>query len=109
MLVQHPEVRWAVEFRSHAGEDAFLSVTQGEDSITISVHDAADNPHWDFFREAEQVFRRFDGRPHWGKLNFLETAELRSLFPLLDRFTEVRRRLDPEGVFLNDYLRPILA
>jgi FAD/FMN-containing dehydrogenase len=109
MLSRHSEVKWAIEFRTHGGEDAFLSVTQGEDSVTISVHDAADNPHWDFFREAEQVFRRFDGRPHWGKLNFLKTAELRSLFPLLDRFTTIRRHLDPDGVFLNDYLRPILA
>ena len=108
MLTRHPEVRWAVEFRTHAGEDAFLSVTQGEDSVTISVHDAADAPHWDFFGEAEQVFRRFDGRPHWGKLNFLEPGELRSLFPLLDRFTTIRRRLDPDGIFLNDYLRPIV-
>ena len=108
MLARHPGVKWAVEFRTHAGEDAFLSVTQGEESITISVHDAADNPHWDFFREAEHEFRRFDARPHWGKLNSLKTAELRSLFPLLDRFTAVRRRLDPNGVFLNDYLRPIL-
>jgi FAD/FMN-containing dehydrogenase len=109
MLSRHSEVKWAIEFRTHGGEDAFLSVTQGEDSVTISVHDAADNPHWDFFREAEQVIRRFDGRPHWGKLNFLKTAELRSLFPLLDRVTPIRRHLDPDGVFLSDYLRPILA
>ena len=77
MLARHPEVKWAVEFRTHAAEDAFLSVTQGEDSITISVHDAAENAHWEFFREAEQVFREFDGRPHWGKLNFLEPDELK--------------------------------
>ena len=108
MLTRHPEVRWAVEFRTHAGEDAFLSVTQGKDSVTISIHDAADAPHWEFFREAEQVFRQFDGRPHWGKLSFLEPDELRSLFPLLDSFASIRRRLDPNGIFLNDYLRPIL-
>ena len=23
MLTRHPEVRWAVEFRTHGGEDAF--------------------------------------------------------------------------------------
>jgi FAD/FMN-containing dehydrogenase len=109
MLARHPEVKWAVEFRTHAAEDAFLSVTQGEDSVTISIHDAAENPHWDFFLEAEQVFRQFDGRPHWGKLNFLEPDELKGIFPLLGSFTSVRRRLDPSGVFLNDYLRPILA
>jgi FAD/FMN-containing dehydrogenase len=109
MLARHPGVKWAVEFRTHAAEDAFLSVTQGEDSVTISVHDAADNVHWDFFPEAERLFRGFDGRPHWGKLNFLETDELRPAFPLLDRFVQVRRRLDPDGVFLNDYLKPILG
>jgi FAD/FMN-containing dehydrogenase len=109
MLARHPGVNWAVEFRTHAAEDAFLSVTQGEDSVTISVHDAADNVHWDFFPEAERLFRGFDGRPHWGKLNFLETDELRSAFPLLDRFVQVRRRIDLDGVFLNDYLKPILG
>jgi FAD/FMN-containing dehydrogenase len=108
MLARHREVKWAVEFRTHAGEDAFLSVTQGEDSVTISIHDAADNPHWDFFREAQQVFRQFDGRPHWGKLRHLEMDELKRIFPLLDRFTAVRRRLDPDCVFLNNYLRRIL-
>jgi FAD/FMN-containing dehydrogenase len=108
MLASHPEVKWAVEYRTHAAEDAFLSVTQGADAVTISVHDAADNPHWEFFREAERILRSFDGRPHWGKLNFLEPAEWRACFPLLERFTAVRRRLDPTGNFLNDYLRPIL-
>lgn len=109
MLARHPGVKWAVEYRTHASEDAFLSVTQGEDSVTISVHDAADNVHWEFFPEAERIFRGFGGRPHWGKMNFLETDELRSAFPLLDRFVQVRRRLDPNGVFLNDYLKPILG
>jgi hypothetical protein len=109
MLARHPEVKWAVEFRTHAAEDAFLSVTQGEDSVTISVHDAAEGTHWEFFREAQQVFRQFDGRPHWGKLKHLETDEMKRIFPLLDRFTAVRRRLDPDGVFLNDYLRPLLV
>ena len=108
MLSRHPEVQWAVEFRTHAGEDGFLSVTQGADSVTISIHDAADDPHWDFFRDAERVFRSFDGRPHWGKLNFLPVDELQSCFPLLDSFRAVRRQHDPEGLFLNDYLRPIL-
>ena len=109
MLARHPEVKWAVEFRTHAAEDGFLSVTQGTDSVTISVHDAAEQPHWEFFREAEQLFRRFDGRPHWGKLNFLDQHDWRFAFPMLDRFITVRRRLDPDGVFLNDYLRPILT
>ena len=105
MLARHPDVRWAVEYRTHAAEDGYLSVTQGEPSVTISVHDAADNIHWDFFEEAEQVFRSFGGRPHWGKLNLLPVDELRSLFAGIPSFEAVRGEFDPTGVFLNDYLR----
>jgi FAD/FMN-containing dehydrogenase len=104
LMARFPEVRWAVEYRTHAAEDGYLSVTQGTPSVTISVHDAAENPHWDFFREAEQVFRSFDGRPHWGKLNFLEPDELRSCFPGIAAFEGVRKSIDPHGTFLNAYL-----
>lgn len=103
-----PGVRWAVEYRTHAPEDAFLSVTQGQESVTISLHDDASAVHWDFFPIAERIFRELGGRPHWGKLNVLDVAEWKAAFPLIDRFIAVRRRLDPTGVFLNDWLRPVL-
>ena len=105
MLTRHPEVRWAVEYRTHAPEDGYLSVTQGKESVTISVHDAAENIHWDFFKEAESVFRTFDGRPHWGKLNLLPVDELRGIFPGIAAFERVRQQVDPNGSFLNTYLR----
>lgn len=103
-----PGVRWAVEYRTHAPEDAFLSVTQGQESVTISLHDDASAVHWDFFPIAERIFRDLGGRPHWGKLNFLDVDEWKAAFPLIERFIAVRRRLDPAGVFLNDWLRPVL-
>lgn len=109
MVRDWPGVRWAVEYRTHAPEDAFLSVTQGEETVTISLHDDASAVHWDFFPVAEQLFRTFGGRPHWGKMNFLEADDWKSAYPLLDQFVAVRRRLDPDGVFLNDWLKPILG
>ncbi|MDQ2683644.1 MAG: oxidoreductase, partial [Chloroflexota bacterium] len=104
-----PGVRWAVEYRTHAPEDALLSVTQGKESVTISLHDDATAVHWDFFPVAERIFHELGGRPHWGKMNFLSVDDWKHAFPLLDRFIAVRRRLDPNGIFLNDWLRPILA
>jgi FAD/FMN-containing dehydrogenase len=104
MRTSHPEVRWAVEYRTHAAEDGFLSVTQGAETVTISVHDAAETAHFEFFREAERVFRSFGGRPHWGKLNLLDPDELRAAFPGINQFEEIRRRLDPDGLFLNAWL-----
>jgi FAD/FMN-containing dehydrogenase len=46
---------------------------------------------------------------HWGKLHFLTPERLHELYPRVDDFIAVRRRLDPAGVFLNPHLRPLFA
>ena len=51
----------------------------------------------------------FDARVHWGKLHFLTPDRLHALYPRADDFIALRRELDPEGVFLNDHLRPLFA
>jgi FAD/FMN-containing dehydrogenase len=108
MLSTWPQIRYSLEYRVQAGEDAFLSVTQGEVSAVVSVHDEADNIHWDFFRDVESLVYGKGGRPHWGKLSFLEPDAWKAAFPLVDRFIAIRRTVDPDGVFLNDWLRPVL-
>ena len=72
--------------------------------MAISIHQAADLPHEAFFADAEKIFRRHDGRPHWGKLHSLGAATSR-LYPQWERFQAVRQRLDPDGRFLNPHLR----
>jgi FAD/FMN-containing dehydrogenase len=56
----------------------------------------------------EEIFKRYAGRPHWGKLHTRTADELRPLYPEWDRFQDVRRRWDPNGVFMNDYVRRVL-
>jgi FAD/FMN-containing dehydrogenase len=51
--------------------------------------------------------KRLGGRPHWGKRHSLTSLEARALYPLFDRFGEVRRELDPHGTFANPYLRDL--
>lgn len=108
MRTAHRKVTWAVEYRSQAGEDSLLSPTQGEPAATISVHDLADRPHGEFFRDAQSLFRSFGGRPHWGKLQSLARPGLLAAYPCLPQFEQVRGELDPTGTFLNDYLAAIL-
>ncbi len=43
----------------------------------------------------------------WGKLHFLTPERLHELYPGAGDFVCARRELDPEGVFLNDHLRPL--
>lgn len=105
MRQRHPDCSWAVEYRTQPGETALLSPTQGQDSVTISVHQAGDLPWEPLFRDAEALFLAHDGRPHWGKLHFLDGAAIAERFPMQPAVERVREELDPRGMFLNDYLR----
>jgi L-gulonolactone oxidase len=62
-----------------------------------------------YFRAVEKIMMDYGGRPHWGKIHFQSAESLSSLYPEYQRFIEVRNRLDPEGVFTNDYLRRVLG
>jgi FAD/FMN-containing dehydrogenase len=108
-LVQtrHPDCTWAVEFRTQPGENPLLSPTQGEESATISLHQAIKKSHDTFFRDAEPIFLAHGGRPHWGKLQYLTATQIGNLYPALPTFEEIRREMDPAGMFVNGYLREL--
>ena len=62
-----------------------------------------------FFRGLEEIMDAYGGRPHWGKRHYQSAATLRERYPQWDRFQAVRARLDPDGVFANDYTRRVLG
>lgn len=109
MRARHPDVLWPVEYRTVAADDGWLSPMYRRDSVAISIHQDAALPCDAFFADVEPVFREHGGRPHWGKIHNLAARELAPLYPMWERFLEVRRRLDPDGVFLNDHLRVLLG
>ncbi|NKX88166.1 D-arabinono-1,4-lactone oxidase [Nocardia coubleae] len=97
------EVRWV------APDDAFLSPASGRDTCYIAVHQYQGMEWEPYLRACEAVFDRFDGRPHWGKHHFQTAETLRGRYPDWDRFAAVRKRLDPTGVFANDYVNRVLG
>lgn len=109
MRTGHPDVVWPLEYRTLADDEIPLSPAYRRATVTISVHQAADLPYAGFFSDVEAVFRNHGGRPHWGKHHTHEAAALRALYPEWERFTTLRRRLDPKGRFLNPYLRRLLG
>ncbi|MEZ4664855.1 MAG: D-arabinono-1,4-lactone oxidase, partial [Caldilineaceae bacterium] len=94
-------------YRTLAADDIWLGPAYGRDTVTISVHQAAELPYRPFFDDVETIFRNYGGRPHWGKIHTHGAAELAALYPQWDAFQQVRRQLDPQGRFLNDYLRQL--
>lgn len=101
-------VGWRLLYRTVAPDDSYLSTAYGRETVTISLHQNASLPFWEYFKAIEPIFRAYGGRPHWAKKHTLHAEELRPLYPEWDRFLETRRRMDPEGVFLSPYLRALL-
>jgi FAD/FMN-containing dehydrogenase len=107
MQTKYRDVTWPIEYRTLGADDIYLSPAYGQDSVTISVHQAHNLPYESFFADVEAICRNHRGRPHWGKIHTHTARELRQLYPMWDRFQSVRTRLDPRGRFMNDYLRSI--
>ena len=107
MQTTFPAVKWPVEYRTLAADDIYLSPAYGRETVTISIHQAYDLPYQEFFNAAEAIFRRYQGRPHWGKHHSYTGPELQASYPMWEPFQAIRRRLDPDGRFLNHYLRSI--
>ncbi len=102
-------VGWRVLYRTVAADDAYLSPFYERDTVTISLHQNASLPFWEYFKDIEPIFRAYGGRPHWGKKHTLKADDLQTLYPMWNRFLEIRTRMDPEGLFLNPYLRNLLG
>lgn len=103
------DVGWRVLWRTIAADDSYLSPAHGRETASISLHQNAELEFWPFFCDVEPIFREYDGRPHWAKKHTLRAPELRELYPEWDRFQAVRRKLDPEGVFVNEYLEELFG
>jgi len=102
-------ISFPVEVRFTAADDLFLSTANGRESAYIAVHMYKGTPFESYFREVEAIMRGLGGRPHWGKMHFMGAAELEPLYPGWNSFLGIRRGLDPQGLFVNDYLRRIFG
>jgi L-gulono-1,4-lactone dehydrogenase len=97
------------EVRFAAGDDALLSTAHDRETCYIAAHQYTGMDFESFFRGFEEIMDSYGGRPHWGKRHYQTATTLRERYPQWDRFQAVRARLDPNGVFANDYTRRVLG
>lgn len=108
VLERHPVV-FPIEFRVQAGDDALLSPAHDRDTVCLSIHNYRGMPWEAPFREIEALMRGYGGRPHWGKVTFLQAREFAPLYPKWDAFQAIRAQLDPGGRFENAYAKRLLT
>ncbi len=92
------------EIRTIAGDDLWLGECYQRDSAGFHFTWRKDVVNVIPVLEAiEERLAPFAARPHWGKLFVMPPAELRSLYPRLPGFEQLRARFDPAGKFRNDF------
>ena len=109
MLARLPVSVFPMEVRTVGREQAWLSHSFERDTVVISVSGTPGEDYWPYLREVDALLGGFDARVHWGKLHFLTQEQLFARYPRARDFVELRRTYDPDGVFLNDHLRPLFA
>ena len=101
-------VHFPIECRFVQSDDIWLSPAYGRESAYIAIHMYKGMPYERYFRAIEPIYQPYGGRPHWGKMHTLDAATLATRYPHWDDFRRERSALDPNGIFLNDYLRRLL-
>jgi len=93
------------ELRSIAADDLWLSPSYGRESLAVHFT-------WRPEPEAvlpvvealEGVLAPFGARPHWGKVFGTDPGALAATYPRHDLARRLRRELDPDDVFGNEFL-----
>ena len=92
---------------------AYLSPASGNDHtccIEILTYTGDDRPvssYEDYFKDVEQDWIKLGGKPHWGKAIY-SVSDLKSMYGQnMAKFLQVRQKFDPNGMFLNDFLKQV--
>ncbi|MGY1581236.1 FAD-binding protein [Streptomyces sp. MN13] len=97
------------EIRTVAADDQWLSPAYGRDSVALHFTWIADPATvLPAVLRVEQALDGFGARPHWGKVFAVPAGVVRERYPRLGDFAALARELDPEGKFVNAFVRNVL-
>lgn len=102
-------VNLPVEVRFAAADEAMLSPAYGRDVCYVGAYTFGEDFARSFFEGFEPAMKSLEGKPHWGKHLTLTREEVQELYPMYDRFYEVRKELDPTGTFANAFIRDLFG
>lgn len=102
-------LNFPIEVRFTAADDVPLSTAYDRLSGYIAVHVYKGMEYEPFFRDVENILRKYDARPHWGKVHHRDAKELSTLYPRFNDFLAMRDRLDPQRTFGNRYTERVFG
>ena len=100
-----------MDIRFIRADKTWLSYAYKQDTVTIGCvsRHASKADSYEAFEIMEEIFLKHGGRPHYAKRFKAGRIELEKMYPRWDDFIELRRKMDPKGRFLNQYLDKIYS
>jgi alditol oxidase len=93
------------EIRTIAADGLWLSPAYGRESVAFHFTWVADaRAVAPMLRRVEAALEPFQPRPHWGKLSSIPSRIVRGHYERVGDFVDLANRLDPGGVFRNDFV-----
>lgn len=92
------------ELRTAAADELWLSGAYQRPMLAIHFTWKPEPDVHALLPDIEAALAPFDARPHWGKVNQVDAATLARVHPRLAHSRALFERLDPTGMFSNDYL-----
>jgi xylitol oxidase len=97
------------EIRTIAADDLWLSPAYRRDSVAFHFTWVADAALVaPMLRRVEAALEPFEPRPHWGKLSSIPAATVRGRYERSGAFAALAARLDPGGVFRNEFVEQVI-
>lgn len=100
-------INFIQEIRFVKGDEFALSPCYGRDSVYVGAYNADNNGWQELLTDFDELAVKYQGRPHWGKEFTAGSDYLKAAYPKWEDFQELRKKLDPEGKFLNPMLEGI--
>ncbi len=100
-------VHMPMEVRYVKADDIMISPANGRDSVYMAVHQYIGMEYKEYFTTIEKIFLKYEGRPHFGKMNTLAYDGFKSAHPHWNQFISIRNECDPQQVMINPYLKGI--
>ena len=94
------------QIRFVKSDDIWLSPNYQRDSchLTLCIHNPSEEVRERYLFGLYRALSRYKPRVHWGKDFDVTREELQNVYPKLDEFLAIRRKLDPHGMFVNEQL-----
>lgn len=105
---QKIKVHFPIECRFVQQDDIWLSPSYKRNSAYIALHMYKGMEFNDYFLAMEEIFQKYEGRAHWGKMHTMTYDDLNKVYPKLNDFLHIRQKWDMEGIFMNTYLQDLL-